>query len=215
MADLADNLSRGWLGRIRHLNHIRPPVAASTTGSSLAVARTACQCRRSSFDRTVSRATVPDATGVGHQHRQRASGPAVCVGSLLAGLAGALIGLAGVLLGSWVTSRNEDRRWLRDQKLKSEADFITAGTHLYESQLDGSDQRRLTTADRVAWQDKLQTARSVIHLVCRAETRGSADEFARLVWRAEGTTDMADQAEVVEVLQTFTMRIRQEIRSDR
>ena len=139
----------------------------------------------------------------------------MCVGSLLAGLVGALIGLAGVLLGAWVTSRNEDRRWLRDQKLKSAADFITAGTHLYESQLGGSDQRHLATADRVAWQDKLQTARSVIHLLCHAETRGSADEFARLVWRAEGTTDGAGQADVVEALQTLTMRIRLEIRSDR
>jgi hypothetical protein len=130
-------------------------------------------------------------------------------------LRGPLIGLAGVLLGAWVAGLNEDRRWLRDQKLKSAADFITAGTHLYESRLDGSDQRRLTTADRVAWQDRLQAARSVIHLLCRAQTRGSADEFARLVWRAEGTTDMADQAEVVEVLQRFNMRVRQEIRSDR
>jgi hypothetical protein len=138
----------------------------------------------------------------------------VCVGSLVAGLVGALSGLAGVLLGARVTSRNEDRRWLRDQKLKSAADFITAGTHLYESQLDGSDHRRLTTADRVAWLDKLQTARSVIHLLCDTETRGSADEFAGLVWRSEGTKDPADEAEVVRVLQTFNMRVRQEIRSD-
>ena len=139
----------------------------------------------------------------------------VCVGSLVAGLVGALSGLAGVLLGAWVASRNEDRRWLRDQKLKSAADFITAGTHLYESQLDGSDQRRLTTADRVAWLDRLQTARSVIHLLCDAETRGSADEFAGLVWRAEGAEDVADEAEVVQALQTLNMRIRHEIRSDR
>lgn len=139
----------------------------------------------------------------------------VGVGNLLAGLVGALIGLAGVLLGAWVTGRNEDRRWLREQKLKSAADFITAGTHLYESQLDGSDQRHLTTADRVAWQDKLQTARSVLHLLCHAETRELADEFAGLVWRAEGTQDVAAQADVVEVLQTFNMRVRQEIRSDR
>ncbi|MGW2938500.1 hypothetical protein ACWDA7_43550 [Streptomyces sp. NPDC001156] len=139
----------------------------------------------------------------------------VCVGNLLAGLVGALIGLAGVLLGAWVTGRNEDRRWLREQKLKSAADFITAGLHLYESQLDGSDQRHLTRADRVAWQGKLQTGRSVVHLLCRAETRESADEFARLVWRAEGTENVTDQADVVEALRTFNVCLRQEIRSDR
>ncbi|GAA3794459.1 hypothetical protein [Streptomyces chiangmaiensis] len=139
----------------------------------------------------------------------------VRVGNLLAGLVGALIGLAGVFLGAWATGRNEDQRWLREQKLKSAADFITAGLHLYESQLDGSDQRHLTRADRVAWQDKLQTGRSVVHLLCHAETRESADEFARLVWRAEGTTNVTEQADVVEVLRTFNTRLRQEIRSDR
>ncbi|MFB7758020.1 hypothetical protein ACFC18_52035 [Streptomyces sp. NPDC056121] len=139
----------------------------------------------------------------------------VCVGNLLAGLAGALIGLAGVLLGTWVTGRNEDRRWLREQKLKSAAEFITAGLHLYESQLDGSDQRHLTRADRVAWQGKLQTGRSVVHLLCRAETRESADEFAGLVWRAEGAENVTAQSDVVQALRTFNMRLRQEIRSDR
>lgn len=139
----------------------------------------------------------------------------VRVGNVVAGIAGALIGLAGVVLGVWVTGRNEDRRWLREQKLKGAADFITAGTHLYESQLDGSDQRRLTTADRVAWQDKLQIGRSIIHLLCRDETRASADEFAGLVWRAEAPKNVSDEADVVEALRTFNKHLRREIRSDR
>ncbi|RSM52597.1 hypothetical protein DMH03_40160 [Amycolatopsis sp. WAC 01376] len=128
---------------------------------------------------------------------------------------GGLIGLAGVLLGAWITGRNQDRRWLREQKMKSAADFITAGMHLYESQLDDSDQRRLTTADRVAWQDKLQTGRSHIHLLCREETRESADKFARLVWRYKGTKNVSEEADVVDVLRAFNEHIRREIRSDR
>jgi hypothetical protein len=70
----------------------------------------------------------------------------------LPGFVGAVIGLAVVLLGAWVTSRNQDRRWVREQKLRSAADFITAGLHLYESPLENSDQRRLKTEDRVAGQ---------------------------------------------------------------
>lgn len=93
--------------------------------------------------------------------------------NVLPGVVGAFIGLAGVLLGTWATGRSEDRRWLRDQKLRSAADVITAGLHLYESQLDGSDQRRLSTADRVAGQDRPQTGRSHIHLLCGAETRAA------------------------------------------
>jgi hypothetical protein len=137
------------------------------------------------------------------------------MGNVLAGVVGALIGLAGVLLGTWVTGRNEDRRWLREQKLKSAADFITADLHLYESQLDGSDQRRLTAADRVAWQDRLQTGRSTVHLLCHEETRASADEFAGLVWRAQDTKNVSDQADLVKVLQTFNMHLRREIHADR
>ncbi len=136
-----------------------------------------------------------------------------CVGNLLPGVVGALIGLAGVVLGAWVTGRNEDRRWLRQQKLRSAADLITSGTHLYESQLDGSDQRRLTTVDRVAWQNKLQTGRSCIHLLCRDETRKSADEFAGLVWREEGSKHVSDEEDVVKVLRTLTKHLRREIRS--
>lgn len=123
--------------------------------------------------------------------------------------------MAGVLLGAWLTDRHADRRWLREQKLKNAAAFIAAGTHLFESQLDGSDQRHLTREDRVAWQDKLQTSRSVLHLLCRDDTRACADQFAGLVWRSEGTKNVSDEADVVQVLRTFTMRLRREIRSDR
>ncbi|WBB59257.1 hypothetical protein O7599_27270 [Streptomyces sp. WMMC500] len=134
--------------------------------------------------------------------------------NVLPGVVGALIGLAGVLLGASATGRSEDRRWLREQKLKSAADMITAGLHLYEAQVDGSDQRRLTTADRVEWQDRLQTGRSHIHLLCGAETRAAADGFAGLAWRKEGSRNVPDQADVVRALREFNRHLRREIRSD-
>lgn len=134
--------------------------------------------------------------------------------NVLPGVVGALIGLAGVLLGTYATGRSEDRRWLREQKLRSAADMVTAGLHLYEAQLERSDQRRLTTADRVAWQDRMQTGRSHIHLLCGAEARAAADAFSGLVWRYEGSRHVSDEAEVRRALGALTRELRREIRSD-
>jgi uncharacterized protein YneF (UPF0154 family) len=40
--------------------------------------------------------------------------------NLLAVLIGALIGLGGVVAGTWLQGRKEHQRWLRDQKLHAE-----------------------------------------------------------------------------------------------
>ncbi|WP_033337584.1 hypothetical protein [Catenuloplanes japonicus] len=129
---------------------------------------------------------------------------------ILPGLVGAFIGLAGVMIGAWLGNRHQDRRWLREQKLKAATELTTAGTHLYESQLDDADQRSLTPADRVAWQDRLQAGRAQIHLLCRDDTRDAADRFASLVWRTAGAKPQ-DEGEVVAALRTFTARLRREI----
>ncbi|MEO3847802.1 hypothetical protein ABGB09_09125 [Streptomyces sp. B8F3] len=89
-----------------------------------------------------------------------------------------------------------------------------AGLHLCEAQLDGSDRRRLSTADRVAWQDRLQTGRSHIHLLRGAETCAAADRFSGLVWRNEGTRNVSEKADVVRALRAFNGHLRREIRSD-
>ncbi|TNC27289.1 hypothetical protein [Amycolatopsis alkalitolerans] len=134
--------------------------------------------------------------------------------NILAGVVGAAVSLAGVLLGAWLKSRNEHRSWLREQKLKSAADLIAAVSHLYESQRDSSDQSRLTPADRVAWQDKLQTGRSIMHLLCRDETRESASAPASFAWQRKDK-NVPEQADVVKALQAFNVHVRREIRSDR
>jgi hypothetical protein len=46
--------------------------------------------------------------------------------NLLAVLIGALIGLGGVVAGTWLQGRKEHQRWLRDQKLHAATDFIGA-----------------------------------------------------------------------------------------
>ena len=104
---------------------------------------------------------------------------------------------------------------MREQKLKAATEIVAAGTHLYHSQLDGTEQRRLSTAERVMWQDRLQAGRSHIHLLCRRETRDAADKFVSLVWRREGTENVADDADVVEALKALTDHLRHELRSDR
>jgi hypothetical protein len=46
--------------------------------------------------------------------------------NLLAVLIGALIGLGGVVAGTWLQGRKEHQRWLRDQKLHAAIDIQVA-----------------------------------------------------------------------------------------
>ncbi|MFG1927757.1 hypothetical protein [Cryptosporangium sp. NPDC048952] len=135
------------------------------------------------------------------------------MGNLLPGIAGGLIGLAGVLLGAWIGSRSQDRRWVREQKLKAATEVTTAGMHLYQSQLEGATQRRHSTTDRMLWLDRLQAGRSQMHLLCSRETRDASDRLAELVWREEGTDTPADEAEVIKALQALTDSLRREFRT--
>ncbi|MFI1825225.1 hypothetical protein ACH41E_02055 [Streptomyces sp. NPDC020412] len=46
--------------------------------------------------------------------------------NILAVAIGAAIGFIGVVFGSWFTVRRQDRRWIREQKLKAGIGFNTA-----------------------------------------------------------------------------------------
>ncbi|HEX9352963.1 MAG TPA: hypothetical protein VF933_03965 [Streptosporangiaceae bacterium] len=56
----------------------------------------------------------------------------VAMDNLLAGVIGALVGLAAVAVGAWLQGRKEHQRWLRDQKLRAAIDFIGATGDLYD-----------------------------------------------------------------------------------
>ncbi|SDY17082.1 hypothetical protein SAMN05216215_102127 [Saccharopolyspora shandongensis] len=50
----------------------------------------------------------------------------------MAGIIGALLGFSGALLGVWIKSQGEQRKWLRDQKPAEAAEMVSAGTNIYE-----------------------------------------------------------------------------------
>ncbi|HXJ24874.1 MAG TPA: hypothetical protein VNH17_04200, partial [Streptosporangiaceae bacterium] len=89
--------------------------------------------------------------------------------NLLAVLIGALIGLGGVVAGTWLQGRKEHQRWLRDQKLHAAIDFIGATGDL------DLQRRRLASGgaggmnEKAVWA-RVQDGRSALHLLCQAST---------------------------------------------
>ncbi|GAA0349540.1 hypothetical protein NE235_36465 [Actinoallomurus spadix] len=132
--------------------------------------------------------------------------------NVLAGVIGALLGFSGALLGAWIKSRDEQQRWLRDQKLASAAEMISAGSNIFELRSGNSDWlQSLEPGELRVWQSQLQKGRAVIHLLCTQETRDNADSFARSCWRAT-TSDSEDK--VVTALRAFNASLRKEIGSE-
>lgn len=132
----------------------------------------------------------------------------------MAGLIGALLGFSGALLGAWIRSRDEQRRWLRDQKLAGAAEMVSAGTNIFEFRdgskdwLDSFDPRELRE-----WQSQLQKGRAVIHLLCTQETREHADSFAEWCWRTNASDDK-HKDKTIRALQAFNASLRKEIGSE-
>jgi hypothetical protein len=132
--------------------------------------------------------------------------------NVLAGIIGALLGFSGALLGAWIKSRDEQRRWLRDQKLASAAEMISAGSNIFEHRSGNNDWlQSLELGELREWQSQLQKGRAVIHLLCTHETRDNADSFARSCWRAK-TSDGEDK--VVTALRAVNASLRKEIGSE-
>lgn len=134
--------------------------------------------------------------------------------NVLAGIIGALLGLSGALLGAWIKSRGEQRRWLHDQKLAGAAEMVSAGTTIYELRsgsrewVEGHEPVELRE-----WQTQLQRGRAVIHLLCTQETRDRATAFVRLCWRAGSPGEEHDD-QTIAALRSFTDSLRKELGSD-
>jgi hypothetical protein len=138
----------------------------------------------------------------------------------LAGVIGALLGFSGALLGAWIKSRGEHRRWLRDQKLAGAAELVSAGTNIYELR-SGSDDwlASFEPSELREWQTQLQKGRAAIHLLCSQETRDSADSFVKSCWRAktpdkEHKEHKEHKNQTIEALRAFTASLRKEIGSE-
>lgn len=126
---------------------------------------------------------------------------------------GAVIGVVGVVFGSWFTARRQDRMWLREQKLKAGIGFNTAVVqlldHLKDTQLgtDGPGANELV--------DRMQEARSALYLLCSGDTVDLADALARRVWSTRPTDGRDDRRaefrETLDLLRRFTHQLRREI----
>ncbi|CAL99654.1 hypothetical protein A8924_0699 [Saccharopolyspora erythraea NRRL 2338] len=133
--------------------------------------------------------------------------------NVLAGVVGALLGFSGALLGAWIKSRGEHRKWLREQKLAGAAEMVSAGTNIYEFR-SGSKAwlESFEPSELREWQSQLQKGRAAIHLLCTRETRDRADAFVRSCWHAKD--DKENLAEAVQALRAFTASLRKEVGSD-
>jgi hypothetical protein len=133
---------------------------------------------------------------------------ALRVVNVLAGIVGALLGFSGALLGAWIKSRDEHRKWLRDQKLECAAEMISAGANIYEFHVGSKVAEAFEPGELREWAARLGKARSVVHLLCAQETRDHADSFVRSCWRAKPPEDMD---KFVVAVKEFNTSLRREI----
>lgn len=134
----------------------------------------------------------------------------MAMATLLAGLGGALIGLIGVALGSWLQGRREHQRWLRDQKLRAAIDLIGGTGDLYQRRRQLAASGSSIINGQAAWV-RVQDGRSALHLLCEAST---ADAAEAVVMRVGHTAAEADQdEEATALLREFVRRVRAELRA--
>jgi hypothetical protein len=130
--------------------------------------------------------------------------------NLLAGLLGAVVGLLGVVLGAVLNGRRDDRKWLRDQKLRGAVDFLTASGELYDkvTQLNSNDDR--WPEELLELRNRMQSGRSVLLLLCTDDTISAANELAQRVWAASGT-NKEYRDETLSLVKRLTRMIRSEL----
>lgn len=129
--------------------------------------------------------------------------------SIVVGLLGACTSLIGVLVGAWINNKRQDRRWLRDKKLEGAAEFISAAGRLYEHRRPQSTPQAVPS-DAADWGTQMQRGRSVIYLLCSAETTERAEDLARMVWD-DDIAAAQHREKTIETLRAFTQQMRAEI----
>lgn len=134
--------------------------------------------------------------------------------AFVAGVVGALVGLVGVVLGAWLTSRREHRRWIRDQQLRAAIDFVGASGDLYGNQR-GLKDPPMSAEDEARARNRLQDGRSALYLLCERPTVDLAERLVQHIRRVPRVDDGSHDAEALELLQQLTERLRRELGSTR
>ena len=123
-------------------------------------------------------------------------------------------GAAGVIVGAWLTERREDKRWLKDQKLRGVSEFLTSTGQLHDvlrSIGDGD----LSAEAKASLRQPTVAGRSTVHLLCEESTRHWADELFRHVHYTNPALPQEYHQHVIELLRRVTLCARMEIGTSR
>lgn len=161
---------------------------------------------------TIARSSPDEGLRATASGQRRASHRFASMTNVLAALLGALIGLTGVLTGAWLNARREDRRWLRDQRLRAAIDFLSSCGLLYQRQRQVHTE--LTAEQKIEHRHVVQTSRSALLLLCSAQTADLADRLAQTVHRASPDTTPDDHAATISLLRQLTEQLRIELHVD-
>src|SRR5262249_60906201 len=113
--------------------------------------------------------------------------------TLLSVLGGALIGLIGVALCSWLQGRREHQRWVRDQKLRAAIDLIGGVGDLYQRRRQLASSGSSIIDGQAAWV-RVQDGRSALHLLCEASTADAAEAGVMRVGHTAAEADQDEEA---------------------
>ena len=128
--------------------------------------------------------------------------------NLLAVLIGALIGLGGVVAGTWLQGRKEHQRWLRDQKLHAAIDFIGATGDLDQQRRQLASGGAGDMNEKAVWA-RVQDGRSALHLLCQASTVEAAEAVIMRVGHTRAGSGSGDDA--TPLLRDLVGRLRAEL----
>lgn len=130
--------------------------------------------------------------------------------NLLSVVIGALVGVGGVVAGTWLQSRKEHQRWLRDQKLHAAIGFIGAAGDLHDRRLYPSADPGPST-EPAMW-TRIQDGRSALHLLCTTRTVEAAEALVTGVRHTQPDTRGGPQDdETIALLRDLVQRLRHEL----
>ena len=123
-----------------------------------------------------------------------------------------MIGLVGVSLGAWLTSRREAQHWRRDEQLKAAISFIGATGELYAHRR-GLQADPISAEVRQRLNDRMQDGRSTFHLLCGQATIDLAEALVTRLGEVPAAEDGRHDPEMVELLRRLVQALRAELGS--
>src|SRR5258707_841445 len=85
--------------------------------------------------------------------------------NLLAVVIGALVGVGGVIAGTWLQSQKEHQRWLRDQKLRAATVAPSQPQRIRGLLANQAEPNRTSSITLALWQVRRLRAAGIWHLV--------------------------------------------------